>query len=103
MAVVRNDPGAAHPAVPDNATGSGGGHGSGPEKAKPEPKQGVGEAWSDNRPEDWNPPPGDPGAGQGVGATQDDGPANVDEKQGGAVPSSRDSVPLAADDDASVE
>ncbi|SDC15081.1 hypothetical protein SAMN05216185_101544 [Pseudomonas guariconensis] len=103
MAIESNDPDVTRPPVPNSVPDSREGHGSGLEKAKSEPKQGVGEAWSDNRPEDWNPPPGDPGAGQGVGASQDDDTAKVDEKQGGPAPRSSDSVPLAADDDAPVE
>ena len=56
MAIESNDPDVTRPPVPNSVPDSGEGHGSGLEKAKSEPKQGVGEAWSDNRPEDWNPP-----------------------------------------------
>jgi len=38
--------------------------GPGLEQTESEPRQGVGEAWSEKRPVDWDPPPGNPGSGQ---------------------------------------
>lgn len=51
---------AIDPEKPD----TGAAHGSGLEQTESEPKQGVGESWSENRPADWDPPPGNPGADQ---------------------------------------
>lgn len=38
--------------------------GPGLEQTESEPRQGVGEAWSEKRPVDWDPPPGNPGSDQ---------------------------------------
>lgn len=54
-----NGPEAPYPGPSEQAPDAGGSHDSGLEKAESEPKQGT-----DERPEDWNPPPGNPGSDQ---------------------------------------
>jgi hypothetical protein len=56
MVIDNNGPEAPYPGPDEKAPDTGKGHGSGLEQAESEPKQGTGE-----RPEDWNPPPGNPG------------------------------------------
>lgn len=65
MVIEDNGPGVAHPG-PD----TGEGHGSGLEQTDSEPKQGTGE-----RPEDWNPPAGNPGSDQDAQTDRDNGGA----------------------------
>jgi len=71
MTVDHNGPDAAYPGPAEKQPDLGEGHGSGLEQTNSEPKQGVGEAWSGNRPADWDPPPGDPGTGEGTLAPHD--------------------------------
>lgn len=54
-----NGPAAAYPGPKEEVPETGEGHDSGLEQAGSEPKQGTGES-----PEDWNPPPGNPGSDQ---------------------------------------
>lgn len=103
MAIENSVPGEPRPEDQPTSPDTGEGHGSGLEKAKSEPKQGVGEAWSDNRPEDWNPPPGDPGSGQGAQTPQGAGTSRTDEKQRNAAQGKDDTLPLDSNDDAPVE
>ncbi|MBX8511709.1 hypothetical protein K5D34_18660 [Pseudomonas cichorii] len=55
MGIENNGPESAYPGPSEKLTDTGEGHGSGLDQAPSEPKQG-----SDDRPEDWNPPPGNP-------------------------------------------
>ncbi len=82
MAIDHNGPDAPYPGPAQETPKTAAGHGSGLEHAESEPKQGVGEAWSANRPADWNSPPG----GGNDHATHDE-----------------PEVPLPADDEAPVE
>ena len=70
MADDNNGPEVPYPGPDEDAPDTGEIHGSGLEQAESEPKQGNGE-----RPEDWNPPPGNPGSDQD---------AQTDRKNGGA-------------------
>jgi hypothetical protein len=54
-----NGPEAPYPGPSEQTPDAGEGHDSGLEQAESEPKQGM-----DERPEDWNPPPGNPGSDQ---------------------------------------
>ncbi|MBV4542200.1 hypothetical protein [Pseudomonas vlassakiae] len=56
-------------------------------------KQDVGEAWSQQRPEDWN-PPGNPGSDQDAQQQRENGTARTQENV---------EVPLPGDDEAPVE
>lgn len=71
--------------------------GSGLEKAQSEPKQGAGEAWSQKRPEDWNPPPGNPGSDQDSQLPRDNGTARTDDGPKREPSTSPDDVPSAVD------
>lgn len=55
-------------------------NGAGPEQTESEPRQGVGEAWSEKRPVDWEPPPGNPGSDQD-GQVDRDGSARSKDEQ----------------------
>lgn len=82
MTIDHNGPDAAYPGPAPETPDAAQEHGSGLEQAGSEPKQGVGEAWSAQRPADWDPPPG----------SDDDQPPGEDPQ-----------VPLPADDEAPVE
>lgn len=75
MSIDHNGPDAAYPG-PDEETFDTG-QDSGLEQASSEPKQGTGE-----RPEDWNPPPGNPGSDQDAQTGRDNGGAGGGEKEG---------------------
>lgn len=68
-----NGPEAPYPGPDEKAPESGEGHDSGLEQAESEPKQGI-----DERPEDWNPPPGNPGSDQDAQTGRDNGGADSD-------------------------
>ncbi|WP_296229825.1 hypothetical protein [Pseudomonas sp. UBA4617] len=70
------------------------------EKTESEPRQGVGEAWSEKRPVDWDPPPGNPGSDQDGQLDRDNGSARTRDEQAG---SGDGEVPLPADDEGPVE
>ncbi|MBX8488333.1 hypothetical protein K5D44_03580 [Pseudomonas cichorii] len=53
MGIENNGPESAYPGPSEKSTDTDEGHSSGLEQTQSEPKQG-----SDDRPEDWNPPPG---------------------------------------------
>lgn len=80
MAIDHNGPDAPYPGPTENTPDTGEGHGSGLEKAKSEPK-GPGEAWSEKRPVDWDPPPGNPGSDQDAQAPRDNGTARTDQDE----------------------
>lgn len=68
---IQND--AEHPAFSGHkgqTPDTGEGHDSGLEQAKSEPKQGTGE-----KPEDWNPPAGNPGSDQDAQTERENGGA----------------------------
>ncbi|GAB7533639.1 hypothetical protein PS3A_60550 [Pseudomonas sp. 3A(2025)] len=69
MSIDNNGPEAAYPGPDENAPDTGEGHGSGIEEAPSEPKQ---------RPEDWNPPPGNPGSDQDAQVDRENGTARTD-------------------------
>ncbi|WP_060513383.1 hypothetical protein [Pseudomonas sp. NBRC 111124] len=94
MAIDHNGPDAAYPGPVGANPEAGSEHGSGLENAQSEPKQGVGEAWSQQRPEDWNPPPGNPGSDQDAQQERKNGTARTNENV---------EVPLQGDDEAPVE
>lgn len=68
-----NGPDAAYPGPAEEKPDTGTEHDSGLEKSPSEPRQG-----SDERPEDWNPPPGNPGSGQDAQRPRDNGTAQTD-------------------------
>jgi hypothetical protein len=90
-------------AIDNNGPDTGQAHGSGLEKTDSEPKQGVGEAWSEKRPEDWNPPPGNPGSDQDSQRPRDSGTARTDEDKTPDSIKTGGEVPLSSDDDAPIE
>ncbi len=57
MSIDNNGPEAAYPGPTQGVSSTGEGHDSGLEKTASEPKQGT-----EERPEDWNPPPVNPGS-----------------------------------------
>ncbi|MDO4236124.1 hypothetical protein [Pseudomonas sp.] len=65
-----NGPAAPYPGPEKQVPDLGEGHASGLEQAESEPKQGTGE-----KPEDWNPPPGNPGSDQDAQTDRDNGGA----------------------------
>jgi len=71
MSVDNNGPDAAYPGPDEKAPDTGEGHDSGLEKTTSEPKQG-----SQERPEDWNPPPGNPGSDQDAQTNRENGGAS---------------------------
>ncbi len=99
VAVEKNSPLRGQAGAPD----PGAGHCSGLEQAESEPKQGVGEKWSENRPEDWNPPPGNPGSDQDAQVERDNGTARTDEDKLQQRGSREGEVPLPADDQSPVD
>ncbi|WP_296187057.1 hypothetical protein [Pseudomonas sp. UBA1879] len=70
MAIENNGPEAAYPGPDAEPVDTGEGHESGLEHAASEPKQGTGE-----KPEDWNPPAGNPGSDQDAQTGRDNGGA----------------------------
>lgn len=66
-------------------------NGAGLEQPESESRQGVGEAWSEKRPVDWDPPPGNPGSDQDGQVDRDNGSARTKDEQ------------AAADDDGPIE
>lgn len=90
MAIDHNGPDAPYAGPAENTPREENGHGSGLENTKSEPKQGVGEAWSEKRPEDWNPPPGNPGSDQDAQAPRDDGTARTKAEEGGSASGMKD-------------
>lgn len=70
MAIENNGPEAAYPGPEAEPVDTGEGHESGLEHAASEPKQGTGE-----KPEDWNPPAGNPGSDQDAQTGRDNGGA----------------------------
>jgi len=103
MAIDHNGPDAAYPGPAEGRPDSGHGHGSGLEKTASEPKQGVGEAWSEKRPEDWNPPPGNPGSDQDSQVQRDNGTARTEDNKAPDPTETSGEVPLSPDDDAPIE
>ncbi|WP_434771804.1 hypothetical protein [Pseudomonas entomophila] len=71
MVKDNNGPAAPYPGPSEPDTGDG--HGSGIEQASSEPKQGTGE-----KPEDWTPPPGNPGSDQDSQVERDNGTARTE-------------------------
>ncbi|MBF8780564.1 hypothetical protein [Pseudomonas fulva] len=67
-----NGPEAAYPGPADQTTDTGEGHGSGLEQTRSEPKQG------ESHPQDWTPPPGNPGSDQDALAPRDNGTAQTE-------------------------
>lgn len=88
MAIDHNGPDAPYP---------------GPAEAESEPKQGAGEKWSENRPEDWSPPPGNPGSDQDAQVERDNGTARTQEDQMRQRTSNEGEVPLPTDDSSPVD
>lgn len=78
MAIEDNGPEAAYPGPAEKAPDTGKGHGSGIEQAKSEPKHGAVEPGAEKRPEDWNPPAGNPGSDQDALEKRDNGSARTD-------------------------
>ncbi|MFJ3486595.1 DUF6021 family protein [Pseudomonas sp. NPDC090202] len=74
MSIENNGPDAAYPGPDEKTPDTGEGHGSGLERAATEPKQGT-----EERPEDWNPPPGNPGSDQDAQTDRDNGSAGKDD------------------------
>jgi hypothetical protein len=66
-------------------------------------KQGAGEGWSENRPVDWDPPPGNPGSGQDAQRPRDNGSARTSEESVPDAQRTQTEVPLPADDQAPIE
>lgn len=100
MAIDHNGPDSPYPRPTENTTDAEAAHGSGLEEAESEPKQGVGEAWSEKRPVDWDPPPGNSGSDQDGQLDRDNGTARTNDEQAGAGDGE---VPLPADDDGPIE
>ncbi|MDG9886270.1 hypothetical protein N7650_25920 [Pseudomonas sp. GD04058] len=71
MPIDHNGPDAPYPG-PGEAPGNHA-HGSGLEQSPSEPRQG-----NEERPEDWNPPPGNPGSDQDAQLERDNGTARTD-------------------------
>ncbi|GFM87802.1 hypothetical protein PSCICO_32010 [Pseudomonas cichorii] len=65
MEIESHGPESAYPGPAEKTTDTGEGHGSDLEQTQSEPKQGG------DRPEDWNPPPGNPGSGDDAQADQE--------------------------------
>ncbi|AMA46165.1 hypothetical protein [Pseudomonas alabamensis] len=70
-----NGPTAPYPG-PSGPTDTGEGHGSGIEQASSEPKQG--DAQQTGKPEDWTPPPGNPGSDQDSQLDRENGTAKTE-------------------------
>ncbi len=73
MVEDNNGPEAPYPGPSENAADTGEGHDSGLEQTSSEPKQGTQE-----RPVDWNPPPGNPGSDQDAQTDREPGSAKTD-------------------------
>lgn len=79
MTIEDNGPEAAYPGPAEQSPDTGGSHGSGIEQADSEPKQGTGQGQGvQQRPEDWNPPPGNPGSDQDAQTNRENGSARTD-------------------------
>lgn len=79
MSIDNNGPEAAYPGPDERTPDTGEGHGSGIEQAPSEPKQGDDrEHDAEQRPEDWNPPPGNPGSDQDAQVERENGTARTD-------------------------
>ncbi|WP_109512956.1 hypothetical protein [Pseudomonas ovata] len=79
MTIEDNGPEAAYPGPAEQSPDTGGSHGSGIEQAASEPKQGTGQGQGvQQRPEDWNPPPGNPGSDQDAQTNRENGSARTD-------------------------
>lgn len=70
MAIENNGPEAAYPGPDTETPDTGAGHDSGLERAQSEPKQGT-----EEKPEDWNPPAGNPGSDQDAQTNRGNGGA----------------------------
>lgn len=81
MPIDNNGPAAPYPGPAQNSPDTGEGHGSGLEQTPSEPKQGASHAGGE-RPEDWNPPPGNPGSDQDSQVPRDNGTARTYEDPG---------------------
>ena len=73
MAIENNGPEAAYPGPEEEGESTQEAQDSGLEQASSEPKQGT-----DERPEDWNPPPGNPGSDQDAQTHRENGGAQTD-------------------------
>lgn len=70
MAIENNGPEAAYPGPDTETPDTEEGHDSGLERAQSEPKQGT-----EEKPEDWNPPAGNPGSDQDAQTNRGNGGA----------------------------
>ncbi|AZE84084.1 hypothetical protein C4J98_2672 [Pseudomonas orientalis] len=70
MVDENNGPAAPYPGPEKQVPDLGEGHETALDRAESEPKQGAGE-----KPEDWNPPPGNPGSDQDAQTGRDNGGA----------------------------
>ncbi len=73
MVNLNNGPEAAYPGPADSTPETAEDHESGLEQTSSEPKQGT-----DERPEDWNPPPADPEADQDAQPDGEEGAVKTD-------------------------
>lgn len=72
-----NGPAAPYPGPSSDTPDTGEGHGSGLERTSSEPKQGVG-SQEGKKPEDWNPPAGNPGSDQDSQVPRENGTAKTE-------------------------
>ena len=103
MAIDHNGPDAPYPGPAEVTPDTSAGHGSGLEQTESEPKQGAGEKWSEKRPEDWNPPPGNPGSDQDAQVERDNGTARTQEDTAQQSSNREGEVPLPADDESPID
>lgn len=73
-----HDPGSTDHGHDQPPPDTGEGHGSGLEQVESEPKQGNREHTGEQRPEDWNPPPGNPGSDQDSQVPRENGTAKTE-------------------------
>lgn len=99
MVIDHNGPDAPYSGPEETTPDTGAGPGSGLEQTESEPKPGAGEAWSEKRPVDWDPPPGNTGSGQD-GQTELDNETAMPDGEAGAR---EGELPLPADDDGPIE
>lgn len=78
MTIENNGPQSAYPGPAEKAPDTGEGHGSGLEQTGSEPHQGIDEHGAQERPADWNPPPGNPGSDQDAQTGRRNGGADTD-------------------------
>lgn len=78
MSIENNGPQSAYPGPAEKTPDTGEGHGSGLEQTSSEPHQGVDERGAEQRPVDWNPPPGNPGSDQDAQTQRRNGGADTD-------------------------